>query len=102
MAVPHCTAPGLPRVQPRTVGGGGDHWRPPPPPAPPASDTEDKRLIKAIQQNEVTPLCPHCSEEIDEIWFREVPTTFGRRYLYFCAKCRKVLGISHRKGNMLG
>jgi hypothetical protein len=26
----------------------------------------------------------------------------GRRYLYFCPHCRKVLGVSHRKGFWMG
>lgn len=59
-------------------------------------------MIEVTQKNDVTPVCPHCSEEISELWYRDLPTTFGRRYLYFCANCRKVIGISHRKGNMMG
>jgi hypothetical protein len=26
----------------------------------------------------------------------------GKRFLYFCGGCRKVLGISHRKGFWMG
>ena len=27
---------------------------------------------------------------------------FGKRYIYFCPECRKVLGVSHRKGFWMG
>ena len=51
---------------------------------------------------EVTPICPHCSTEISKIYFNEIKSVLGRRYVYFCAACRKVLGISHRKGFWMG
>ena len=59
-------------------------------------------MIKATQKNDVTPLCPHCSEAVDEIWFHHLKSVLGRRYLYFCAACHKVLGVSHRKGFWMG
>jgi len=27
---------------------------------------------------------------------------FGKRYIYFCPTCSKVLGVSHRKGFWMG
>lgn len=59
-------------------------------------------MITVTEMKDVAPVCPHCSEEITELWFRELPTVFGRRYIYFCSQCRKVLGITHRKGNLVG
>jgi hypothetical protein len=55
-------------------------------------------MIKLIEKNDVEPICPHCQEPLNEIWFRELKEFFGYRYVYFCAACRKVLGVSHRKG----
>jgi len=48
------------------------------------------------------PKCPHCSEEISKIYMREIKSVLGRRYLYYCSLCMKVLGISHRKGFWMG
>jgi hypothetical protein len=59
-------------------------------------------MIPSQEKEDVTPLCPHCGQEIHTIWFRDVETFFGRRYIYFCPSCRKVLGISHRKGFWMG
>ncbi|MDH3628709.1 MAG: hypothetical protein OEV00_13930 [Acidobacteriota bacterium] len=59
-------------------------------------------MIQVKEQNNATPLCPHCSETIGEIWFRQLSGMFGRRYVYFCSACRKVLGVSHRKGFWMG
>jgi hypothetical protein len=59
-------------------------------------------MIQLTQKDDVTPICPHCSQSVRQIWFRELKGFFGRRYLYFCAECTKVLGVSHRKGLWMG
>ena len=41
-------------------------------------------------------------ESLAELRFREVKSIFGRRYVYFCSRCRKILGVSHRKGFWMG
>jgi hypothetical protein len=33
---------------------------------------------------------------------REIKSVLGKRYLYYCSACLKVLGISHRKGFWMG
>lgn len=48
------------------------------------------------------PICPHCNMEIRTIYMREIKSYLGKRYLYYCAACLKVLGISHRKGFWMG
>jgi uncharacterized protein with PIN domain len=48
------------------------------------------------------PLCPHCEQEIRTVNARKVKSPLGVRYLYFCDRCRKVLGVSHRKGFWMG
>ena len=58
--------------------------------------------ITVEEKFDVTPICPHCSTELDKIWMRDVRTFFGKRYIYFCPNCRKVLGVSHRKGFWMG
>ena len=59
-------------------------------------------MIQATEKNDVTPVCPHCTEPVSEIWYRDVKGFLGRRYVYFCSRCRKVLGVSHRKGFWMG
>lgn len=59
-------------------------------------------MIEIKEQPGVSPLCPHCSKTVQEIWFSEIRSTFGRRYLYFCSECHKILGVSHRKGFWMG
>jgi len=48
------------------------------------------------------PLCPHCGKEIQELAARRVESALGVRFVYYCTDCRKVLGISHRKGFWMG
>lgn len=59
-------------------------------------------MIDLERHDEVTPVCPHCSAGLRQIWYREVRGQFGRRYVYFCGECSKVLGLSHRKGFWMG
>ncbi len=54
------------------------------------------------EKEDVDPICPHCKKKLLKIWYREVESLFGRRYVYFCPNCRKVLGVSHRKGFWMG
>jgi uncharacterized protein with PIN domain len=59
-------------------------------------------MLPAEEREDINPICPHCSTELTKIWYREVETFFGKRYIYFCPNCRKVLGVSHRKGFWMG
>lgn len=59
-------------------------------------------MIQVKEKNDVTPVCPHCTQPVHEVWFRELRGVFGKRYVYFCAACKKVLGVSHRKGFWMG
>jgi uncharacterized protein with PIN domain len=59
-------------------------------------------MIEMQQKRDVSPLCPHCEAELRTIWMQELSGFFGRRYVYYCPECRKVLGLSHRKGFFMG
>ena len=61
-----------------------------------------RRMIQITEQESKQPICPHCEEKIKEIHVRRVEAFLGVRYLYFCSHCRKVLGLSHRKGFWMG
>ena len=59
-------------------------------------------MIRLEEKENITPLCPHCSSELQTVWVRKLKAVFGKRYVYFCPSCRKVLGLSHRKGFWMG
>jgi hypothetical protein len=59
-------------------------------------------MIPTQEREDLFPLCPHCKAEIKVVWFRELESLFGKRYIYFCPSCRSVLGVSHRKGFWMG
>ncbi len=58
-------------------------------------------MIKIIEDDR-NPVCPHCENDITNVSVRRIESTLGVRYLYFCHHCRKVLGVSHRKGFWMG
>lgn len=59
-------------------------------------------MLELIQKEDVSPICPHCEASLSELWFRTLKSMLGKRFVYFCPKCRKVLGVSHRKGFWMG
>lgn len=59
-------------------------------------------MIQLKESNDITPVCPYCSQTVTEMLFRELKGFLGRRYVYFCAQCHKVLGVTHRKGLWMG
>lgn len=59
-------------------------------------------MIKAVERNDITPICPHCEQRISTLCYNEIKTTLGKRYIYFCGSCSKTLGVSHRKGFWMG
>ena len=59
-------------------------------------------MIEIEERDDVTPVCPHCNEGVRRMLYRRLAGLLGRRYVYFCAACRKVLGVSHRKGFWMG
>jgi len=59
-------------------------------------------MIHIEENYDQSPICPFCDTEIQKLYTREIRSFLGRRYIYYCAKCRKVLGLSHRKGFFMG
>jgi hypothetical protein len=53
-------------------------------------------MMELEAKNDVHPICPHCSTELRILWMQMISGLLGKRYVYFCPHCRKVLGISHR------
>jgi uncharacterized protein with PIN domain len=59
-------------------------------------------MMDVKEREDIIPICPHCGAELHEVWARRLRALFGVRYIYFCPNCRKVLGVSHRKGFWVG
>ncbi len=59
-------------------------------------------MIHLEAKENVQPICPYCSTELETIWQQLLRGILGKRYVYFCPHCRKVLGVSHRKGMWMG
>ena len=59
-------------------------------------------MISTEKKDDILPLCPHCKTELSTLWYRELMKDLGKRCIYFCPHCRKVLGITHRKGFWMG
>ena len=59
-------------------------------------------MLFVERKDDVQPVCPHCEAPLRNVWMRELGGVLGKRYVYFCSQCRKVLGISHRKGFWMG
>ncbi len=59
-------------------------------------------MINVIETESEKPICPHCEKEINKVFAQRIASTLGIRFIYFCDKCKKTLGISHRKGFWMG
>ena len=59
-------------------------------------------MMPLERKEDVQPVCPDCETELPKVWMRELESVLGKRYIYFCPGCRKVLGVSHRKGFWMG
>jgi uncharacterized protein with PIN domain len=59
-------------------------------------------MMELETREDVQPICPHCSTELRILSMQRVRGILGKRYIYFCPHCRKVLGVSHRKGYWMG
>ncbi len=59
-------------------------------------------MLELQQHDEIDPLCPFCDTPLSQLWFSELRGMMGKRYVYFCPHCAKVIGISHRKGFWMG
>lgn len=58
--------------------------------------------IEIVETDAEEPLCPYCDNPIRRLLARRLESNLGVRYLYFCERCKKTLGVSHRKGFWMG
>ena len=55
--------------------------------------------FNTIKRNDLTPKCPHCGEELPEIYYRGAGSGFieGRDVVYFCPHCTKEIGLGQSR-----
>ena len=58
----------------------------------------ERNMVGIIETRGERPICPHCETELRTLKAEKIKSSLGVRFVYFCAHCRKVLGVSHRKG----
>ena len=66
------------------------------------TDRGIRKMIKLDETVNEQPICPHCEGQITELLTQKVESGLGVRYIYFCQHCKKVLGVSQRKGFWMG
>jgi hypothetical protein len=55
--------------------------------------------LRVEERRDLRPVCPHCEQELDIVLARALSSSlFSKRLIYCCPHCRKVLGVTHRKG----
>jgi uncharacterized protein with PIN domain len=59
-------------------------------------------MIPCEEKFDETPICPHCNALLNKVNCVRLSSVFGKRYIYYCPACKKVLGVSHRKGFWMG
>jgi len=59
----------------------------------------NKRMLEVVERTDLTPLCPHCSKELTEVYrkSRGAGLIVGRNSVFFCPHCRKVLGFAQSR-----
>ena len=60
------------------------------------------KITTYIPGADVAPVCPHCENKIEGVYQQPLDESLGKAFMWFCTNCRKVLGISHRKGFWMG
>ncbi len=59
--------------------------------------------LRLVRDESIEPICPHCEEKIEAVSYRRLyGGMWGKRYVYVCQSCHRVLAISHRKGFWMG
>jgi wobble nucleotide-excising tRNase len=59
-------------------------------------------MIPVEEAEHIRPICPFCEKEITKVYAKRMETFFGVKFLYFCSLCKKILGVTHRKGFWMG
>lgn len=55
--------------------------------------------FNVVKRDDLTPICPHCSETLPEVYIRTKGLGFveAKNVMFFCPHCRKVLGFGQSR-----
>ena len=58
-----------------------------------------ERSFTTVKRNDLVPVCPHCSQELPEVYYRGAGSGFveGRDVVFFCPHCSKVIGVGQSR-----
>jgi hypothetical protein len=48
----------------------------------------------ASTEADYDPICPHCEKKLNEVHWRKIQAAFFHEYIFFCPKCKKVIGVT--------
>ena len=59
----------------------------------------NRRPFNVFERDDLVPVCPHCSKELNEVYRKSKGAGFvvGRNSVFFCPHCRKVLGFAQSR-----
>ncbi|MDJ0909212.1 MAG: hypothetical protein QNI99_08450 [Woeseiaceae bacterium] len=59
----------------------------------------EARPLNIVKRDDLMPLCPHCGQELSEIYAKSQGAGFvmGKDTMYFCPHCSKVLGFAQSR-----
>ncbi len=60
-----------------------------------------KKPFTIVKREDLSPVCPHCEQELTEVYSRSkgIPFVQGTNVVCFCPHCQKVLGFG--QGRMI-
>ena len=51
--------------------------------------------MKVVERKDITPICPHCEQELEEvIRIKDAKLFLLKGFCYVCPHCKKVLGFA--------
>ncbi len=54
-------------------------------------------MTKELVKENLETTCKSCGEKIDEVWVCKLEVPHVTKYVYFCSRCQRCLGISEDK-----
>lgn len=59
-------------------------------------------MLHLEEKTDLNPLFPHCQQALNVMYYRELESFLGMRYVYFYPFCKEILGIAHLKDFWMG
>ena len=60
------------------------------------------RKLPMEERDDLNPICPHCERQIERLYYRQIRDLGGKRNIYFCSDCHRVLGVAQERSLWTG